>query len=59
MQSPFLGNKKSLAKYNLTDELIQAMINVNTETKLKMKKEKKLKVWSIQWVLEFKGETYK
>ena len=43
VQSPFLGNKKSLVKYALTDELIQAMINVNTETKMKIKRENKMK----------------
>lgn len=43
IESPFLANRKNLVKYNLSDELIQAFINVNEETKLKQKRDKKMK----------------
>lgn len=39
MDSPFLSNRKNLLKYNLSDELVQAMINVIEETKIKMKQD--------------------
>lgn len=43
IDSPFLSNSKNLVKYNLSDELIQAMINVIEETKIRMKHDRKLK----------------
>jgi len=35
-----MSNKKYLVKYSLTEEIIQAMINIIEETKAKLKKDK-------------------
>jgi len=39
IESPFMSNKKYLVKYSLTEEIVQAMINVIEETKNKMRKD--------------------
>ena len=44
IESTFMSNKKYLVKYNLTEEIIQAMINITEETKIKIRKDSKLKV---------------